>query len=292
MSILRVPSLRRTAALVLIGLACTAASAQTVLQQIASRGQINLGYRVDASPFSFRDGQGKPAGYMLDLCQSAVERVQAATGKVLRVNLVEVSADQVVRYLQAGTVDLLCSATSDTPERRASMAFSYPVFIAHTRVLVRAADGITHMDQLRDQSVVVIGRTTADTLATQRTAERGWKVARALDPVAAMGQLELGWAKGYLRDDVLLLTQLSQGRNPEAYTLLPQVLSSEPIAIAVRPGDPQLLKAVNDALVQANRSGLLDSAYQRWFMAPLPPFNRPINLPMSPALKDELARWR
>lgn len=292
MSILRVPPFGRTAALVLALLASTAASAQAVLQQIALRGQINLGYRVDASPFSFRDGQGKPAGYMLDLCQSAVERVQAATGKVLRVNPVEVSADQVMRYLQAGTVDLLCSATSDTPERRSAMAFSHPVFIAHARVLVRAADGISHLDQLRDQSVVVIGRTTADTLATQRAAERGWKVARALDPVAAMGQLELGWAKGYLRDDVLLLTQLSQGRNPQAYTLLPQVLSSEPIAIAVRPGDPQLLQAVNDALVQANRSGLLEAAYQRWFMAPLPPFNRPINLPMSAALKDELARWR
>lgn len=48
MPILRVPLLRRTAALALIGLACTAASAQTVLQQIALRGQINLGYRVDA----------------------------------------------------------------------------------------------------------------------------------------------------------------------------------------------------------------------------------------------------
>ncbi|OSZ63452.1 transporter substrate-binding domain-containing protein [Hydrogenophaga sp. IBVHS2] len=292
MSFLRPAPLGRPAVLLMTALGCVAASAQTVLQQIAARGQINLGYRVDASPFSFRDGQGRPAGYMLDLCQSAVERVQAATGKVLRVNPVEVAADQVVRYLQAGTVDLLCSATSDTPERRHAMAFSHTVFVAQMRVLVRSSDGIGHVDQLRDQSVVVVGRTTADTLATQRAAERGWKVARALDPLAAMGQLELGWAKGYLRDDVLLLTQLSQGRNPEAYTLLPQVLASEPIAIAVRPGDPQLLKTVNDALVQANRSGLLEASYQRWFMGPLPPFSRSINLPMSPALKDELARWR
>lgn len=292
MSVPHISSFCRLAALALAALACSAASAQAVLQQIAMKGQINLGYRVDASPFSFRDGQGRPAGYMIDLCQSAVERVQAATGKVLRVNPVEVPADQVVRYLQAGTVDLLCAATTDTPERRGAMAFSHPVFVSHARVLVRAVDGITAVDQLRDQSVVVIGRTTADTLATQRAAERGWKVVRALDAVAAMGQLELGWARGYLRDDVLLLTQLAQGRNPEAYTLLPQELSNEPIAIAVRPGDPQLLKAVNDALVQANRSGLLEAAYQRWFMGPVPPFNRPVNLPMSAKLKDELARWR
>lgn len=288
----RVARSGRVAAIVMAGWCWGAALAQPVLQQIATRGQINLGYRVDASPFSFRDGQGKPAGYMIDLCQSAVERVQAATGKVLRVNPVEVPVDQVTRYLQAGTVDLLCSATTDTPERRGAMAFSHPVFIAQTRVLVRAVDGIASVDQLRDQSVVVIGRTTAETLANQRAAAQGWNVTRALDAVAAMGQLELGWAKGYLRDDVLLLTQLAQGRNPEAYTLLPQVLSSEPIAVAVRPGDPQLLKAVNDALVQANRGGLLEASYQRWFMGPVPPFNRPINLPMSQALKDELGRWR
>jgi glutamate/aspartate transport system substrate-binding protein len=278
--------------LALAALGATAALAQPVLQQIQSRGQINVGYRVDASPFSFRDGKGKPAGYMIDLCQSAVERVQAATGKVLRVNHVEVPVDQLTRYLQSGTVDMMCSATSDTPERRSVMAFSRPVFLAHARLLVRSVDNIGSPEQLRDQSVVVIGRTTADTLATQRATDLGWKVIRALDPVAAMGQLELGWAKAYLRDDVLLLTQLAQGRNPEAYTLLPQVLSTEPIAIAVRQGDPQLLQAVNDALSQAHRSGLLESTYQRWFMGPVAPFNRPINLPMSAELKDELARWR
>lgn len=292
MSTPRVSSFCRAALLALSALGATAVLAQPVLQQIQSRGQINVGYRVDASPFSFRDSTGRPAGYMVDLCQSAVERVQAATGKILRVNPVEVPVDQVVRYLQSGTVDLLCSATTDTPERRGAMAFSHPVFLAHARMLVRAADNIGSVEQLRDQSVVVIGRTTADSLASQRAADQGWKVVRALDAVAAMGQLELGWVKGYLRDDVLLLTQLAQGRNPEAYRLLPQTFSTEPIAIAVRAGDPQLLQAVNDALVQANRSGLLHSAYQRWFMGPLPPFNRPINLPMSAELKEELARWR
>lgn len=292
MSFPRVSPFGRLAALLIAGTLASGAMAQSVLQQIQTRGQINVGYRVDASPFSFRDGKGQPAGYMMDLCQSAVQRVQAATGKVLRVNPVEVPVDQVMRYLQSGTVDMLCSATSDTPERRSAMAFSHPVFLAQTRVLVRAVDNITSVDQLRDQSVVVIGRTTADTLATQRAADQGWKVVRALDAVAAMGQLELGWVKGYLRDDVLLLTQLAQGRNPEAYTLLPQTLSTEPIAIAVRQGDPQLLQAVNDALAQAGRSGLLEASYQRWFMGPVPPFNRPINLPMSQALKDEVARWR
>ena len=84
MSVPHISALCRLAALALAALTCSAASAQAVLQQIAMKGQINLGYRVDASPFSFRDGQGRPAGYMIDLCQSAVERVQAATGKVLR----------------------------------------------------------------------------------------------------------------------------------------------------------------------------------------------------------------
>jgi glutamate/aspartate transport system substrate-binding protein len=39
------------------------------LQKINETGSIDLGYRETSPPLSFRDKDGKPAGYSVDLCQ-------------------------------------------------------------------------------------------------------------------------------------------------------------------------------------------------------------------------------
>jgi len=286
-------SIRRRA-LQALALAClvTAAQAQNTASAVLTRGQLNLGYRVDAAPFSLKTATGQADGYTVAMCQRIAQRLKTPAGRPVRVNPIEVPPDQVVRYLQGGSVDVLCAATTDTPERRAAMAFSHPLFIAQIKVLVRKVDGLKSVADLKGQPVVVIGRSTADELATSRAGELQWKTARALDAVAAIGQIELGWVKGYARDDVLLLTQLAQGRNPTAYQLLPEGLSREPIAIAVRKDDPALLAEVNAAIVDAVKDGSLEALYRRWFMEPIEPFKRAINLAPSSELQAEWARLR
>ena len=277
-----------------LALAClvTAAHAQAPASPVLARGQLNLGYRVDAAPFSVKTAAGQPAGYMVAMCQRIAERLKTPAGRPLRVNPIEVPPDQVNRYLQGGSVDVLCAATTDTPERRAVMAFSHPLFVAQIKVLVRKVDGLKSVADLKGQPVVVIGRSTADDLATSRAGELQWKTARALDAIAAMGQVELGWVKGYARDDVLLLTQLAQGRNPTAYQLLPEALSREPIAIAVRKDDPVLLAEVNAAIAEVVKDGSMEKSYRQWFMEPIEPFKRAVNLPPSAELQAEWAKLR
>lgn len=271
---------------------CGNAWAAGAVDQIAARQQINIGYRSDASPFSYRDDQGKPAGYMIDLCRTVAAHVETAVGKPLKLNFVRVPIDQMTRYVQSGSVDLLCSATTDTAERRANMAFSFPVFISHIKVLVRRADGVNSLSSLRGGPMVVIGRSTADALAAQRGAELQWNVTRALNADAAMSQLDAGMVKGYARDDVLLMGQLALSQRPQAYALLPDALTREPIAIAIRPGDTDLEKLVNAGLSVALKSGSLEAAYQRWFMRPVPPARQALGLPMSAELRNELEKLR
>lgn len=268
------------------------ASAQTTASPTLTSGRINIGYRVEAAPFSLRNASGQASGYMVELCQKIAAGLRSTGGRPLRINYVAVPSDQVVRYMSGKTVDVLCSATTDTAERRAAMSFSKPLFVAAIKVLVRNADGYTSVEQLRGQPVVVIGRTTAETIAAEQASNLQWKTTRVLDGVAAMGQLQLGWAKGYARDDILLLTQLAQSKDPNTYRLLPEALSRENIAIAVRRDDPTLLESVNQAIAAAVKSGELDAVYAKWFTKPIAPFNRSLNLPMSAELKAELDKLR
>ncbi len=45
--------------------------------------------------------------------------------------------DARVRLLSEGSVDLLCENVTDTPERRARMEFSTPIFVDAIQVAVR-----------------------------------------------------------------------------------------------------------------------------------------------------------
>src|SRR5215208_5529523 len=105
-------------------LACFATAATAaVLDRVRETGELRIGYRDDAEPFSYRNVQGQAAGYSVDLCR-AVAQV-AATDRFAAV------AD--------GKVDLLCEATTVTLDRRSELDFSLLTF-ATGATLIYPAD--------------------------------------------------------------------------------------------------------------------------------------------------------
>jgi glutamate/aspartate transport system substrate-binding protein len=244
-------------ALVLAALLAPPAWSQATFEKVKSRSQLVVGYRDKAFPFSFSDGK-TAAGYSIELCAPIIERITQASGaKNLRVVYQAVEPERLVRQLQSGAIDLMCANTSDTEARRKLVAFSPPIFYAAVRVMVRSRDKPAALDQLAGKSLVVLGGTTARTALNNYAAVKGlsWKVGNVLEHDAAMSQLRLGQAAGYARDDVLLLDAMRNEKNPADFALLPERLSSEPIAIAYRQGDAALQKLVDVSVVEAMRNG-------------------------------------
>ncbi len=109
------------------------------LDRIKEAGRINLGYRVDARPFAFKDESGKPAGYSVALCQKVADQVKADLGiATLAVEWVPVTVDDRFRAVQEGKIDLLCGADSATLARRKDVSFSIPTFPGGIGAIVRS----------------------------------------------------------------------------------------------------------------------------------------------------------
>lgn len=272
----------------------TAAAAQS-LQRIKQRGAVTIGYRDDASPFSLADKSGKPVGYAIEICQFIASKLTVQAGLANQtVRYLAVPVDQVERFLKSANVDLFCSATSDTPERRKSMDFSPPIYVAATMVLVRKKDGYASVTNLGGKSVAVIDKTTAVKALEVYANAKGLAIsaAKAVGADAALGQLRMGWVAGYVRDDVLLVTQLATVADADTYTVLPEPLSTEKIAIAMPMGDATFQKLVAQALAEAYTSGLIDASYERWFTKPIPPNQHALNLPMSADLKAAFGKLK
>lgn len=283
------------AVVALLGTAWPAeALAQDALRRIAQRDQVNIGYREDAPPFSFLDARGQAVGYSIDLCQPVVDRIRQELGKPrLRVKYIAVPADQLMRVVASGGVDLACASMSDTPERRKTIAFSPPVFVSAVKFMVRSKDKLAEAQALRGQTVAVLGRTTAEQAVNSFSAANGLalKVSRVVNPEAALSQLQLGQVAAFARDEVLLLNQIAQQARPADYAVLAQPLSTEFIAIGL-PRDAALQRVVDQSVALAVRNGKADALYEQWFIKPHAGARGGLQLPMSAELQAEFRRLR
>jgi glutamate/aspartate transport system substrate-binding protein len=264
------------------------AQAQATLDKIKGRGQINVGYRALAAPFSFHQTAEKPLGYSIAFCQPIIERLRQAAGNTnLPVRYIETEVDARVRLLAEGSVDLLCENVTDTPERRARMDFSTPIFVDAIQVAVRNKDKIATLAQLEGKSVVGVDGSTAAS-ALQRYAQPralNWQFAKAVNPDAALGQLQMGWAAGYARDGVMLAAQLAALPDAAGYSILPDRLSVETIAIGYRKGDAAMGALVNASIRESMRSGAAQGWYEQWFLKPAKPGGKPLATAMPAEMK-------
>lgn len=290
-------SANRLAGIVLVlltGLPATGWAGEAI-DRIVRRDQINVGYRTDAPPFSFHDAAKNPVGYSIDLCRGIVERIKLEAGKPnLRVKYIPVDADQLSRVVSTGGVDLMCAGTSDTEERRRTMAFSPVIYLSPVKFMVLARDNLSSARQLDQRIVAVVGRTTAEKAVEAFAAQQGIrvKVARVVSPEAALSQLSLGQANAYARDEVLLVNQRALHPRPADLVLLPEAASVERIAIALPKGDPLLQKAVDQGLALQVRGGQAMAAYEQWFVKPHAGAKAGLGLPLTTALKSEFDKLR
>jgi glutamate/aspartate transport system substrate-binding protein len=284
----------RLAILIVWGLLPSLAQAQATFEKIKTRGQMVVGYREDAAPFSYHDEKKQPIGYSLEFCEAIVGKVRAQPGMgKLKVSYMPVPVDRVLVYVSEGTADLLCSGTSDTPARRSEVAFSQPIYFDSVGVMVPRKDHVSRLEQLKGKKLVLIKATTAVEAINDylKKSGAGWKLDEVLNGDAALSQLQLGQSAAYARDKVLLAVQRAGLPTPGDYVILPDQLSSEAIAVAYRKNDNAMKALVDGAIGEAIASGKAQEWYDKWFLKPIPlnKARRSLEVPMSAELKAAFA---
>lgn len=105
------------------------ARADTALDKIKDRGQLSVCYGGFESPgFAYLDQAGKPAGLTWDLIVDLHQRVGAAVGKPLKLNLVRITPVNRIIFVKQGRCDFMVTSLLDTPERRREIDFASPGF--------------------------------------------------------------------------------------------------------------------------------------------------------------------
>jgi ABC-type amino acid transport substrate-binding protein len=227
------------------------------LEAAKARGTLVVGVRTDFPPLGYLDGNGKNAGFEVDLARYLARQLLGDEGKL---RLVPVVAGGRITALISGSVDLLIAAMTATEDRATVLAFSDPYFLSGTLLLVPRNSSIQGLPDVKGKRVAVIEGSIQEggleRVAPEATRVKFWRVSEAVEA------LQAGRVDALAEDDILVLALAKQ--NP-ALAAVGKPFRPRPYAVAMPKGDPDLLAWVNDQLRKAKADGTYDTLWNRYF---------------------------
>ena len=258
------------------------------LDKIAQSGTITIGYQL-ASPFSYQDEAQRPIGYSIDLCMKVVDAIKRELKRPdITVKYMTVTSASRFTALIDNQIDIECSNTTNTTERRTKVAFTIPTFIAAARLLVRKDGGIKSSNDLSGKTVVTTKGSSSETLFNDINTARtlNAKLLLTKEYEESFTALEQGKADAFLMDDVLLYSLRAASKDPTKYEITRDALTVEPLAIMMRKDDPAFKKLVDTEIARIILQGEITPIYRKWFESPIPPQSLNLRVPMSYMLRD------
>jgi glutamate/aspartate transport system substrate-binding protein len=271
-------------------LAAGIAQADT-LAKIKSSGAATMGVRESSGALSYTLGDGKFAGFHVEICSRVLADVQKSLGlPKLDVKYQPVTSQNRIPLVQNGTVDIECGSTTNNATRQKDVSFAVTTYVEEVRIAVKSASGITSIAQLAGKKVATTTGTTSVQLLRkhERAAGVNFDEVFGKDHADSFLLMESGRADAFVMDGQILAGNIAKAKNPADFRIVGEVLSVEPIAIMIRKDDPAFKKAVDDSIVALMKSGEIAKLYDKWFMQPIPPSNTKVGLPLSDATK---AAW-
>jgi len=282
----------KLAALTIALLASSGAFAQAsdTVAKVKASGVVTMGVRDSSGALSYTLGDGKYAGYHVEICQRVIANLEKAAGRKLEIKYLPVTSQNRIPLVQNGTVDIECGSTTNNATRQKDVSFLPTTFVEEVRIAVKANSGITSIAQLNGKNVATTtGTTSVQTLRkNERASGIDFKEVFGKDHSDSFLLLESGRADAFVMDGSILAGNIATAKNPADFKIVGEVLSVEPIAIMVRKDDAALKKIGEDTIKGLIKTGEINKLWDKWFMQPIPPKNSRVGLAVSESTK---AAW-
>ncbi|WP_458148431.1 amino acid ABC transporter substrate-binding protein [Bradyrhizobium sp. UFLA05-109] len=263
------------------------------LAKVKEAGEVAVGYRDSAVPFSFLDDKQTPVGYADDICLKIVDAVRSELKRPdLKVKWVPVTSATRIPLMANGAIDLECGVTTNNVERQKQVSFTNTHFLATSRFLSKKESNLKKIDDLKGKTVVSNSGTTNIKQLNEVNVARGLglNIIPAKDHAEAFLLLETGRAVAWVMDDILLANLAASSKNPTGYVLSDDAFSKpEPYGIMLRRDDPKFKAVVDKATAALYQSGDGAKIYEKWFLRPINSAGLNLNVPMSDGLKRAFA---
>jgi general L-amino acid transport system substrate-binding protein len=250
--------------LIIIALAFVSASvgySQQTLKEVKAKGYIQAGVNGALFGFGKPDQMGEWKGLDVDTARAIAIAVFGDLNN--RVRYTPLTAKTRFTALQSKEIDVLTRNCTQTLGRDTALGLDFAVvnYYDGQGFMVPKSLGVSSAKDLSGATVCVLPGTTTEQNAADyfRSNKMKWKTV-TIESTAELFQAFAAGRCDVLTSDASQLAGLRAGSaNPSKYIILPEVISKEPLAPAVRHGDNQWKDIVNYsvlAMINAEEFGI------------------------------------
>ena len=236
-------------------------SSQT-LARIRTAGVLRCGIDIEEAEYTTTDDNGNRAAFDADLCRAVAVAVLGADARVAASQYPDDAA--AIAALNTGKVDMVPTLQDDFTHATTMMhlAFTRPVLWDGVGFLLNSPSPVTRARQLSGKKICFLAETQVE------ESTRAWFAREHLDfvpfPFQEEGEMQAAFSTGNCGALAGDRTRLAQTREAiklhgKSTRLLPESISKDPLAAAVRADDRQWLLIVSwvmEALLEAEESGI------------------------------------
>jgi polar amino acid transport system substrate-binding protein len=241
----------------------TAPSASPVLDRIVSQGELRVGMSGDMPPLNMLTKEDKIIGLDADLAALTAD----AMGVKLSVQKITFSG--LLAALEAGSIDMIISNMTMTPDRNLKVAFVGPYFTSGKGLLTKNS-AIAQAKKLEDIdnskfTVVALKGSTSEAVA-----RKGLPQARLMTVGTENEGVKMvidGKADAMLADFPICVVAAYRNQGSGLVSVVAP-LTYEPIGIAVPKGDPQLVNWLQNFVNSIEKAGYMKGLGEKWFAKP------------------------
>ncbi len=232
----------------------------STLEKIQKRGELRVGFEAGYLPFEMSAKDGSYMGFDIDMAK--------AMAKAMKVKFVPVNTawDGIIPALITDKFDILISGMTITQERNLAINFADPYIIVGQTILLRKGlkGKIKSYKDLNNPKYTVCSKLgTTGEQAVKRLIPRAKYKSFEVESEAALEVLN-GKADATIYDLPFCVTFMAQQGAKAGVIFLDKPFTFEPLAWAVRKGDPDLLNWLNNFLRQMKNDGRYDRIYSKW----------------------------
>lgn len=233
---------------------------KSTLNKILKRGELRVGMEAGYMPFELKNKRGEIVGFDVDMAKELAKEMG------VKLTLVNTAWDGIISSLLTDKYDIIMSGMTVTPQRNLQVNFADPYIVVGQTILIKKelVGKVKSYKDLNNPKYTVATKlgVTGD-FATKKYIG---KAKINLFETEQEGAMEVvnGKADAFVYD--LPYNALYFAQNGKNLAFLDTPFTYEPLAWAIRKGDPDFMNFLNNLLKQMRGGdGRYEKIYQKWF---------------------------
>jgi putative glutamine transport system substrate-binding protein len=255
------------AAPLLLALAFVPATARaSTPAEIRARGKLVVSVKNDAQRSHKDPAHADKRGFELELAR-LIARHLFGDDNPARLELRMLARPVRLPMLAAGSVDMVISMIPVTPENARLYDLSRPYFASGLSLMTREGAALMSLGELTGKTIAFRKQSFNDPGAELQRLANAQGVTLQVRYYASLDEAVAALARGEAAAIGGSFVDLEAYRKTHAgFRVNAQLLDESPVAVAVKKGDGELLRVVNETLAELQRTGALERLTVKWHL--------------------------